>query len=99
MPVVLKANVNVPDVGAVIVTAPQVALVPMVTVGDAPEEESKKTSSAEVGADAPPLPPEDVDQLVVLDEFHVPEPPTQYLFAMFMSLQLEDLRLLLLGHL
>ena len=35
------------------------------------------TSSLEVGADAPPDPPGEVDQLVVFVLFHVPVPPTQ----------------------
>jgi hypothetical protein len=40
------------------------------------------TSSALVGTEAPPAPPEVADQFVVLVEFQVPEPPTQYLVAM-----------------
>ena len=43
---------------------------------------SKITLSAAVGTDAPEPPPEDEDQLVVDEVFHVPVPPTQYLFAM-----------------
>jgi hypothetical protein len=43
---------------------------------------SKITSSALVGADAPPAPPEDVDQPVVDELFHaLPVGPTQYLVA------------------
>ena len=38
---------------------------------------SKNTESAAVGTDAPPAPPEMVDQLVVDVVFHVPVPPTQ----------------------
>lgn len=42
---------------------------------------SKKTLSAEVGLVAPAAPPEVADQFVVLVVFQVPEPPTQYRFA------------------
>jgi hypothetical protein len=41
---------------------------------------SKKTESADVGAEAPAEPPDDADQCVVVVS-HVPVPPTQYLFA------------------
>ena len=41
---------------------------------------SKKTSSTDVGTDAPPAPPDDADQLVVVAS-QLPVPPTQYLFA------------------
>ena len=44
---------------------------------------SKNTESEGVGTLAPLDPPELVLQLVVLDEFQVPVPPTQYLFAIF----------------
>jgi len=57
-----------------------VAPVPIVTVKSlVPEFEllSKNTLSAVVGADAPEAPPLVADQLAVLVEFHVPEPPTQ----------------------
>jgi hypothetical protein len=40
---------------------------------------SKYTSFDDVGTDAPLAPPEDDDQLVVEDVFHVPDPPTQNL--------------------
>jgi hypothetical protein len=52
-----------------------------VTIPGVPLKLSKKTESAAVGTDAPLAPPEDADQTVVLDVFQVPEPPTQYLFA------------------
>jgi hypothetical protein len=42
---------------------------------------SKNTSSADVGTLAPPAPPLVALQLVVLDVFQVPVPPTQYLSA------------------
>jgi hypothetical protein len=38
---------------------------------------SKNTLSAAVGTDAPPTPPDDVDQLVVLVPSQVPVPRTQ----------------------
>ena len=38
---------------------------------------SKNTLSAAVGTDAPPAPPDDADQLVVLVESQVPAPRTQ----------------------
>ena len=55
----------------------------MVTLPGVPLPLSKNTLSAAVGTDAPEPPPEAVDQLVVEVVFHVPAPPTQYLFAMF----------------
>jgi hypothetical protein len=61
-----------------------VALVKIVTVnGLVPvfELASKKTSSTDVGADAPPAPPDVADQLVVLEFDQFPVPPTQNLFA------------------
>jgi hypothetical protein len=45
-----------------------------------PELPVKNTLSADVGTDAPPEPPDEVDQLVVLVELQLPE-PTQYLSA------------------
>lgn len=53
----------------------------VVTVG-VPDRESIVTSSALVGTDAPPAPPDVADQLVVVAASHVPDPPTQYLAAM-----------------
>jgi hypothetical protein len=47
------------------------------TVAAVPLAESKKTTSAVVGADAPGAPPEVADQLEVLVPSHVPLPPTQ----------------------
>jgi hypothetical protein len=58
---------------------------PRVTV-PVPEFASKKATSAAFGADAPEAPPDVADQLAVLVVFHVPEPPTQYLFAMSIPL-------------
>jgi hypothetical protein len=46
----------------------------------------KYTSSADVGTDAPPEPPEVSDQWVVSVVSHVPSPPTQYLFAIIPSI-------------
>jgi hypothetical protein len=45
-----------------------------------PELESIVTSSLLVGTDAPPAPPDVADHLAVLVQ--LPEPPTQYLYAM-----------------
>jgi len=42
-----------------------------------PDSESINTVSAVVGTDAPPAPPEVVDQFVVFDPSQVPDPPTQ----------------------
>lgn len=42
---------------------------------------SIKTVSALVGTEAPPVPPDVADQLVVVEASHVPDPPTQYLAA------------------
>ena len=58
---------------------------PTVQVPD--ERLVKKTASAAVGTDAPPAPPEAVDQLTVLVAFQVPVPPTQYLFAIIQLLE------------
>jgi hypothetical protein len=62
----------------------QEALVPVVTVAPVrPELALKKTSSPVPGTEAPPAPPSLADQFVVEVASHVPEPPTQYLFADF----------------
>ena len=53
-----------------------------VTVPGVPERLSKVTVSAVVGTDAPLAPPEEADQFVVEDVFHVPAPPTQKRAAM-----------------
>lgn len=78
-------NVSVPTAGAVVVILLQTGkfpVVPQVTTYDAPEDAALKiTSSAAVGADAPPAPPEVADQFVVIPVFQVPLPPTQYLVA------------------
>jgi hypothetical protein len=44
---------------------------------------SKKILSDVVGTDAPDAPPDEADQCVVDVVSQVPEPPTQYRFAMF----------------
>ena len=54
----------------------------MVTVL-APESDVKKTSSADVGTDAPPAPPFVADHFVPAVPSQLAEPPTQYLSAMF----------------
>ncbi len=75
-----------PTAGAVVVILLQegklTALVPQTTSYEAPAEaELNITSSAEVGAEAPPAPPDVADQFVVIPGAQVPEPPTQYLVA------------------
>ena len=66
-PVAGPANVQFRHTPALIVT---VYAVPF-------DKELKITSSATVGNPAPPDPPEDKDQLVVVAASHVPVPPTQ----------------------
>lgn len=68
----------------VVLSVKQAGFVPSVTVKSLVpvfELASKMTASAVVGADAPDAPPEEADQLVVPVDAQVPEPPTQYLFA------------------
>jgi hypothetical protein len=48
----------------------------------APDEALRKTSSAFVGTDAPPAPPDVADQWVVVVVSQVPVPPTQKREAM-----------------
>lgn len=48
-----------------------------VTVGVVPELVLKLTVSALVGGPEPPVPPDEVDQFVLLVLFQVPDPPTQ----------------------
>jgi hypothetical protein len=50
---------------------------PEVVAVPPPELPSKIAASATPGADAPAAPPDVADQLAVLDESQVPEPPTQ----------------------
>lgn len=52
-----------------------------------PEAALKNTLSEVVGTEAPEAPPEEADQLVVEEVFHVPAPPTQYLSAIKWLLQ------------
>lgn len=73
-------SANVQPVTDVVISK-QVKAPVIVTVPAAPDPESKNTLSDAVGTDAPDAPPEDADQFVVEDVFHVPAPPTQYLFA------------------
>jgi hypothetical protein len=82
------AIVRVPAEGLDAVSAPNVAVAVLVTVYETPdglELPSKIAVSEAPGADAPPEPPDAVDQLVVV-VFHVPVPPLQYLSANFHSL-------------
>jgi hypothetical protein len=69
----------------VVFNVKQAGFVPSVTVKSfvpVLELASKMTASAVVGADAPEAPPEEADQFVVPVAAQVPDPPTQYLFAM-----------------
>lgn len=70
-PVPAKARVTFPTAGPAMVMSCATALVPTVTVYNvAFDEESKMTSSADVGGPAPPAPPEVKDQLLVFVAFH-----------------------------
>jgi hypothetical protein len=71
----VNANVELFKVAVVQVEPLAVVQVPV------PDRLSKITVSAATGAEAPLAPPDAVDQFVVLDEFQVPVPPTQYLVA------------------
>lgn len=74
------APVNVSTVEADASMLAHAGDVPMVTV-PVPLLASKNTASDVDGTDAPPPPPVVADQLVVVALFHVPDPPTQNLFA------------------
>lgn len=69
---------------ASIVAAADTAPAAVVMVPE-PEFPSTNTASADVGADAPAAPPDVDDQFAVELESHVPDPPTQYLFAICQS--------------
>jgi hypothetical protein len=56
-------------------------IVPLVPTEADPEDPLKYTSSADVGTEKPPVPPDVSDQFVVVLPSHVPAPPTQYLLA------------------
>jgi hypothetical protein len=78
--VALPLRLNVmSDLSTVVAVA--TAVEATVTVAAVPELASKKTTSAVVGADTPPAPPDVAAQLTVELASHVPEPPTQNLFA------------------
>jgi len=74
-----KANTIPLAFTAVIVKVEQTA--PLIVTMPVPDAESKVTASVEIGALAPPAPPEERDQLAVEAVSHVPVPPTQYLLA------------------
>jgi hypothetical protein len=74
-----SSNVNVEVLKEIVV---QIAPDAVVHV-PVPDAESKITASAATGAEAPPAPPDVADQFVVVTASQVPEPPTQYLFAIF----------------
>jgi hypothetical protein len=82
----MKLPATVKDVAAIVPVYPvqvtDLAVPEEIVTVPPPELALKKTSSAVVGTDAPPAPPDVADQLVVEEAFHVPVPPTQYLFAM-----------------
>jgi hypothetical protein len=75
---VVPVNVTVPAV-FVMANAVRLPVPPIVTVYVAAW--SNMATSAAVGTEAPDAPPLVADQFVVDDAFHVPVPPTQYLFA------------------
>lgn len=64
-----------------IVTDGPTALAATETVAAVPLLASKNIRSAATGADAPGAPPDVADQFAVEVASQVPEPPTQYLFA------------------
>jgi hypothetical protein len=70
-----RSNVALSTVMAVDTDSFDVVTVPL------PEFESKIAVSLKVGTDAPPAPPDVVDQNAELALSHVPVPPTQNLFA------------------
>jgi hypothetical protein len=79
-PIPDPANVIVPskpDAKKSLQTLGVFAIVTVNAVANTFELASKNTLSDAVGTDAPPAPPDDVDQLVVLVESHVPVPRTQ----------------------
>jgi hypothetical protein len=70
-----------PDAVKSLHTLGEFAIVTVNAVANTFEFASKNTLSDAVGTDAPPTPPDDADQLVVLVESQVPVPRTQYLSA------------------
>jgi len=84
---VMLPETVIPVVPAIVQVAPVVVklkqglAVPLVVMVGEPELASTITASAAVGTDAPPEPPEEVDQFVVVEASHVPVPPRQYLLA------------------
>jgi len=70
--------VTLPVAGPAMVMSNAAAFVPTVTAyAVALDNELKMTLSADVGAEAPPRPPEVADQLVVVVASQVPAPPLQ----------------------
>ena len=61
----------------VTVSDKHLALLAIVTVNVVPELALKITSSVANGGPAPPAPPDEADQLVVVEAFQFPVPPTQ----------------------
>jgi hypothetical protein len=70
-----------PDAVKSLQTLGEFAIVTVNAVANTFEFASKNTLSDAVGTDAPPVPPEVADQLVVLVESQVPVPRIQYLSA------------------
>ena len=64
-----------------IVVAPTVTPPLVKVTTPVPEFASKIGVSAEVGTEAPPVPPDVADQFAVLPLLHVPAPKIQYLAA------------------
>jgi hypothetical protein len=83
--VILPEMVNWPEEVSVQVAPVVVRLwhtkTPVKVIVGEPEDALIITASAAVGTDAPPGPPDVVDQLVVDEVFQVPVPPRQYLSA------------------
>jgi hypothetical protein len=77
---IVPVDVNVNALEPVVFRLRQLSAPVNVTV-PVPERLSNITSSAIVGTDAPPAPPEVADQFVVDVVFQVPVPPRQYLSA------------------
>lgn len=81
----LPAQVKLPELVNVQVAPVESKLAqfnaPVIVMVGEPLKLVTNTASEVVGTEAPPVPPEEVDQLVVETEVQLPVPPTQYLFA------------------
>lgn len=81
-----RVKICVFEAGPIIVSAKHAAPAAIVIAAGNPELESNVTSSAEVGAEAPLLPPVVADQCVVAETSQVPAPPTQKRAANYATL-------------